>query len=54
MKPQNFAEKAIWISIIWTYGFYAIGGLYILGSVLAWILLDIFALNYGNKMTKRP
>jgi len=38
IEPQNFAERAIWISIIWTFGFYAIGGLYILGAVLAWIL----------------
>jgi hypothetical protein len=38
IEPQNFSERAIWISIIWTFGFYAIGGLYILGAVLAWIL----------------
>ncbi|NKB18054.1 MAG: O-antigen ligase domain-containing protein [Pseudanabaena sp. CRU_2_10] len=39
MKPQNFAERLIWLSILWTYAFYLIGGLYILGSVLGWILL---------------
>lgn len=38
IEPQNFAEKAIWVSIIWTYAFYLIGGLYVLGAVLAWIL----------------
>jgi hypothetical protein len=31
IEPQNFAEKVIWISIIWTFAFYLIGGLYVLG-----------------------
>jgi hypothetical protein len=39
MKPQNFAERLVWYSIIGTYGFYLIGGLYILGAVLAWALV---------------
>jgi hypothetical protein len=39
IKPENFAERVIWYSIIWTYWFYAIGALYILGAVVAWILL---------------
>lgn len=39
MKPKNFAEGIIWYSIIGTYGFYLIGGLYILGPAIAWILL---------------
>lgn len=39
MKPINFPERIIWYSIIGTYGFYLIGGLYIVGSVLGWILL---------------
>ncbi|MCE2886252.1 MAG: O-antigen ligase domain-containing protein [Pseudanabaena sp.] len=38
IQPENFAEKIVWYSIIWTYWFYLIGGLYILGAVLAWIL----------------
>ena len=39
MKPQNFPEQIIWYSLIGTYGFYLIGGVYILGPVIAWILL---------------
>lgn len=39
IKPENFAERVIWYSIIWTYWFYALGALYILGAVVAWILL---------------
>ena len=39
MKPNNFPERIIWYSIISTYGFYLIGGLYIVAPVIAWILL---------------
>ncbi|MBA2747902.1 MAG: O-antigen ligase domain-containing protein [Tatlockia sp.] len=39
MKPQNFPEQIIWYSLIGTYGFYLIGGVYILGPAIAWILL---------------
>ncbi|MEB3309155.1 MAG: O-antigen ligase domain-containing protein, partial [Snowella sp.] len=28
----------VWYSIIWTYGFYLMGAMYIVGSVLSWIL----------------
>lgn len=39
MKPKNFPEQVIWYSLIGTYGFYLIGGMYILGPAIAWILL---------------
>jgi hypothetical protein len=39
MKPNNFPERVIWYSIVGTYGFYLIGGLYILAPAIAWILL---------------
>ncbi len=39
MKPQNFAERLVWYALVGTYGYYLIGGLYILGAVLAWALL---------------
>jgi hypothetical protein len=42
MKPQNFPEQVIWYSIIGTYAFYFLGGLYILGPAIAWILLFYF------------
>ncbi|NJP20876.1 MAG: O-antigen ligase domain-containing protein [Hydrococcus sp. CRU_1_1] len=38
IRPENFPERLIWLGMVWTYGFYLIGGLYIVGSVLAWIL----------------
>lgn len=38
IKPENFAEKVIWYTLLWTYGFFAIGGLYVVGAVVGWIL----------------
>lgn len=38
IQPKNFPERLIWFFMVWNYGFYLIGGLYIVGSVLAWIL----------------
>ncbi|MEM9217433.1 MAG: O-antigen ligase domain-containing protein [Cyanobacteria bacterium P01_F01_bin.150] len=37
--PQNLPESIVWYSLISTYGVYCLGGLYILGPALAWILL---------------
>jgi len=38
MKPENFAEKAIWYTLLWTYGYFIIGGLYVVGCVIGWII----------------
>lgn len=38
MKPQNFPEQVIWYTLLWTYGFFLIGGLYLVGSILGWVL----------------
>lgn len=38
IKTENFAEWLIWYSMIGTYGFYLLGAMYIIGSVLSWIL----------------
>lgn len=42
MQPRNFPEQVIWYSIIGTYGFYLIGGIYIIIPAIAWILLGYF------------
>lgn len=44
LTPENFEERLIWIAIVWTYAFYLVGGLYVLGPVLAWILFFYLAL----------
>jgi hypothetical protein len=49
MKPRNLAERLVWYSLVGTYGFYAIGSLYILGAVLAWILLLDLAITWWQR-----
>ena len=36
--PQNPAETIIYKALVWTWPFYAIGALYIVGPVLGWML----------------
>lgn len=38
MKPENFPEKVLWYALIGTYGFFLIGGLYVVGCLIGWIL----------------
>ncbi len=38
ISPQNFEERVVWTSITWTYGFYVMGGLYVLAPVVGWVL----------------
>ena len=54
MKPINFPERIIWYSIIGTYGFYLIGGLYIVGSVIGWILLIYLGKKLWNQTQATP
>ncbi len=39
ITPENFEERVIWYAITGTYVFYAIGAVYIVAPVLAWILV---------------
>lgn len=39
IQPETFPERVIWYTLLWTYGFFWIGGLYVVGSVVGWILL---------------
>ncbi len=39
LTPQNTDERIVWYAITWTYGFWLIGGMYIVAPVIAWILL---------------
>ncbi|BAZ13300.1 hypothetical protein NIES4071_51390 [Calothrix sp. NIES-4071] len=54
MKPINFPERVIWYSIIGTYAFYLIGGLYIVGSVIGWILLIYLCKKLFNQTEATP
>jgi hypothetical protein len=39
LQPQNVPERLVWWSIILTYPIWIVGGLYVVGSVLCWLLL---------------
>lgn len=37
MTPQNPAERMAYRAMVWTWPFYAVGALYVVGPVLAWV-----------------
>ncbi|MGB8700749.1 MAG: hypothetical protein WCD18_15135 [Thermosynechococcaceae cyanobacterium] len=39
IQPDNFAERIIWWSMKYTYAIWLVGGLYVVGSILGWVLL---------------
>lgn len=45
MTPQNPVERMIYKTLILTWPFYAVGALYVVGPVLAWILGGLAALS---------
>lgn len=46
LNRSSLEEKLIWYGIILTYPLFAIGGLYIMGSVLGWLILSIAILRW--------
>ncbi|WP_425040911.1 O-antigen ligase domain-containing protein [Primorskyibacter sp. S187A] len=52
MGPETLAERIVWRALIWTWPFYALGALYVVGPVLAWILagLAAFALYFDDAL----
>ncbi|MCK0149489.1 O-antigen ligase domain-containing protein [Marivita sp. S6314] len=45
VTPANPAEKIVWTTLIWTWPLYAIGALYVVGPILAWVLAGLAALS---------
>ncbi len=39
IQPENFAERVVWWGIVGMYGYFAIGGVYVVGSVIGWLLI---------------
>ncbi len=54
MKPENFPERVLWYSLLGTYGFFLIGGLYIVGSLLGWILLACLLRKLWHQTDETP
>jgi len=46
LKPNSTEEKLIWFGLTLTYPFFAFGGLYIMGSVLGWMIFIIVLLRW--------
>ncbi len=43
--PANPAETMVWRIILWTWPFYGVGALYIVGPVLAWVIAGLAVLS---------
>jgi O-Antigen ligase len=54
MKPENFPERVIWYSLLYTYAFFLIGGLYVVGSVIGWILFGYFLKKLYEQTDETP
>jgi hypothetical protein len=39
LKPENLPEKVVWMAIAYTYAIWLVGGLYVVGALLGWVLL---------------
>ena len=46
LTTSTLEEKLIWYGLILTYPFYFIGGLYVLGSIIGWLIFAIVLLRY--------
>jgi len=44
LNPNSSEEKLIWYGLILTYPFFALGGLYVSGSILGWLIFSIVLL----------
>jgi hypothetical protein len=54
IKPETFPEQVIWYTLLWTYGFFLVGGLYVVGSVVGWILLAYWAKQLWKQTDATP
>ena len=46
LTTSSLEEKLIWYGLILTYPFYMIGGLYVLGSMIGWLIFGVVSLRY--------
>ncbi len=54
IRPENFSEKLVWYSIIWTYIFFLLGAVYVVGSVLGWLLFFVLLLKLWFQTNDTP
>ena len=54
ITPENLEEKLVWYSIVWTFAIYFIGGLYVLGAILPWLLFGILCWRWWQQDPHTP
>ncbi|MEB3336344.1 MAG: hypothetical protein VKJ46_02710 [Leptolyngbyaceae bacterium] len=54
IQPENFPERVVWWSIVGMYGFFVIGGVYVAGSVIGWILFGYFCKQWWLQNEETP
>jgi hypothetical protein len=54
MKPETFPEKVVWYTLLWTYGFFWIGGLYVVGSIVGWVLFAYWVKQLWQQTADTP
>jgi len=47
LQPESPEERVLWHCIVWTYGVYLLGALYVLAPVVGWLLLIMLARRDG-------
>lgn len=50
LQPRNLPERLIWWAIICTYPIWLVGGLYVVGSVMCWLLLGCLLIKVLARM----
>jgi hypothetical protein len=46
LTPQNWPERLIWWTLVMTYPIWLVGGLYVVGSVLGWVLVACLVIQW--------
>ena len=46
VSPSSTEEKLVWFGLTMTYPFFAIGALYVMGSVLGWMIFSVVMLRW--------
>lgn len=54
IQPQNVPERLVWWSIIFSYWLWLIGALYIVGSILGWILVILLIIKRLAQVEDTP
>lgn len=54
LHPENFPERVLWFALIGTYGFYALGALYLVAPIVGWVLMAYLVWCIARPVPARP